>query len=208
MMMVNLVTVVLGIIVFLLMLWWMTFPRNLPPGPRGLPILGYLPFLGKHPYLTLTELGKRYGPVFTVWLGPVPVIVLNSYDAIREAYVHRGADFMDRKCNFVQEHLFGCEVTKQGYFCHKLDQGLMDGLRIARHALGGAGIGRVPIEQQIREVLDNLIEEFVRHGKGKQAFNPRANLSAACSSISCAVLFSKRYTVDVSMAIVEEAICR
>ncbi|XP_014681563.1 PREDICTED: cytochrome P450 2M1-like [Priapulus caudatus] len=106
------VNLLLGIVLLLLMHRWATFPGNLPPAPRGLPVVGYLPFLGKHPYMTLPaelmhlHLGKKYGPMFTVWVGPVPMIVLNSYDAIRETYVHRGADFMDRRCNFVQEYLF------------------------------------------------------------------------------------------------------
>lgn len=37
---------------------------KLPEGPRGLPIVGYLSFLGKKPYEKLVEIGKIYGNVF------------------------------------------------------------------------------------------------------------------------------------------------
>lgn len=38
--------------------------RKLPPGPTGLPVFGYYPFLGKEPEKKLRELGKKYGNVF------------------------------------------------------------------------------------------------------------------------------------------------
>ena len=37
---------------------------NLLPGPRGLPLLGYLPFLGKSPHQELSKLGEKYGGIF------------------------------------------------------------------------------------------------------------------------------------------------
>lgn len=37
--------------------------RKLPPGPTGLPVFGYYPFLGKEPEKTLKELGEKYGNV-------------------------------------------------------------------------------------------------------------------------------------------------
>ena len=44
--------------------WYLSIPKHIPPGPIGLPIIGYLPFLDKKPYKTFAQLGKRYGKVF------------------------------------------------------------------------------------------------------------------------------------------------
>uniref|UniRef100_A0A7N0ZZN1 Uncharacterized protein n=1 Tax=Kalanchoe fedtschenkoi TaxID=63787 RepID=A0A7N0ZZN1_KALFE len=38
--------------------------RRLPPGPRGLSLLGYLLFLGADLHLTFAKLGRRHGPIF------------------------------------------------------------------------------------------------------------------------------------------------
>ena len=39
--------------------------RQLPPGPNGLPLLGYSPFLGPYPHKEIAKLGQKYGNVFT-----------------------------------------------------------------------------------------------------------------------------------------------
>lgn len=59
---------------------------QLPPGPMGLPFLGYLPFLGSEIHLTLTELSRKFGPIYQIFLGGIRVVVLNDASLVRQAF--------------------------------------------------------------------------------------------------------------------------
>ncbi|CBI24737.3 unnamed protein product, partial [Vitis vinifera] len=59
----------------------------LPPGPRGLPIVGYLPFLGSNLHHSFAELADIYGPIFKLWLGNRLCIVLTSPSLAKELFV-------------------------------------------------------------------------------------------------------------------------
>ncbi|XP_023221642.1 vitamin D 25-hydroxylase-like [Centruroides sculpturatus] len=61
-------------------------PKNFPPGPSGLPFVGYLPFLGEEAHLKLYKLRLKYGGIFSVLLGSKRIVVLSSYDVMKEAY--------------------------------------------------------------------------------------------------------------------------
>ncbi|CAM8901121.1 unnamed protein product [Rhodiola kirilowii] len=71
-----------------------TFP--LPPGPRGLPLLGYLPFLGTDPHVTFANLSKVYGPIFKVQLGNKLHIVLSSPELVKEVVRDKDIIFANR----------------------------------------------------------------------------------------------------------------
>ncbi|KAK6161517.1 hypothetical protein DH2020_004898 [Rehmannia glutinosa] len=68
----------------------------LPPGPRGLPILGYLPFLGNNLLHQFTDLGHKYGPIFKLYLGNKLCVVISSPSLIKEVVRNEDAFFGNR----------------------------------------------------------------------------------------------------------------
>lgn len=60
--------------------------KNLPPGPWGVPILGYLPWLNPvEPYKTLTGLARRYGPIYSIQMGKHFAVVMSDPMSVRTA---------------------------------------------------------------------------------------------------------------------------
>lgn len=51
-----------------------------------MPLVGYLPFLGSNFHLKLTELAKRYGPIYQIYLGNKKVIVVSDPILIKDAF--------------------------------------------------------------------------------------------------------------------------
>ncbi|KAJ4954939.1 hypothetical protein NE237_011722 [Protea cynaroides] len=71
--------------------------RNAPPGPRGWPILGYLPYLTKgNIHGILFNLSKTYGPFYSLPLGQKPGIVITSPEVAQEILKHKEASFSSR----------------------------------------------------------------------------------------------------------------
>ncbi|KAL1140655.1 hypothetical protein AAG570_000585 [Ranatra chinensis] len=100
---------------------WETLARckDLPPGPWGLPVVGYLPWLDPaSPHLSLTRLAERYGPVYSVKLGGIFVVVLADARTIRQTLAKDA--FAGRADLFVTHGIMGgygeCD-TYYGYIC-------------------------------------------------------------------------------------------
>uniref|UniRef100_A0A0E0KYM1 Cytochrome P450 n=1 Tax=Oryza punctata TaxID=4537 RepID=A0A0E0KYM1_ORYPU len=59
--------------------------RNLPPGPRPLPLIGNILDLdGAQPHRSMARLAERHGPLMTLRLGGAVTIVASSVDAARD----------------------------------------------------------------------------------------------------------------------------
>ncbi|XP_074967361.1 cytochrome P450 2C5-like isoform X2 [Phalacrocorax aristotelis] len=90
------VTLLLSILWFLV--WRTDRKRNrLPPGPAPWPILGNLWQKDVLPlYRTYEKLSSTYGPIFTIWLGLKPVVVLCGYEVVRDALLGHSEEFGGR----------------------------------------------------------------------------------------------------------------
>ncbi|RWS26441.1 cytochrome P450-like protein 20 [Leptotrombidium deliense] len=151
------------IILFVLRFWCRTHTfLPLPPGPFSIPLLGFLPFVGKDFHLTLTELAKSYGSVYQIFLGSRRVVIINDFRLVREAF--RKPIFSGRP---------DTEVTKilQGYGIVHSDGDLWNEQRTFLHkVLRQIGVKQImqnnnaiehKINIQVKEFLNSL-ETFER----------------------------------------------
>lgn len=81
--MLTLLAISTTFLILILTYYWQR-NRKLPPGPLGIPLLGYLPWIDpRAPYETFTALSKKYGPVYGVSLGSLYTVVLSDPKDIR-----------------------------------------------------------------------------------------------------------------------------
>lgn len=55
--------------------------KRLPPGPRGLPILGHFHLLSPNPHHDLRALARKHGPIMGLRFGSIPTVVITSPSA-------------------------------------------------------------------------------------------------------------------------------
>ena len=87
-------TELLGICITILFIYWILVKirgnSKLPPGPFGLPIVGYLPFLdSKNPQKSMQELAFKYGDIFSLQMGQLFCVVLSDQELIKTLFSKR-----------------------------------------------------------------------------------------------------------------------
>ncbi|KAI1282017.1 Germacrene A acid 8-beta-hydroxylase [Halotydeus destructor] len=66
--------------------WFTGDTSNLPPGPPGLPVVGYIPFLYRSfSHYDLFKLSKKYGSIYRLKLGPDNVVIVNNLADAKQA---------------------------------------------------------------------------------------------------------------------------
>nr|XP_060642165.1 cytochrome P450 2C18-like [Anolis sagrei ordinatus] len=163
---------------------------KMPPGPTPLPIIGNaLQLKTNHLDLTLRKLSKSYGPIFTLYFGVKPVVVLYGYEAVKEALIDRADEFAARgRMPSMEKYFQGKGILfSNGETWKQLR-------RFALTTLRNFGMGKKSIEERIREEAQYLLEQL-RNTK-EQPFDPTFLLNCATSNIICSVVFGKHYDYD------------
>lgn len=70
--------------------------KKLPPGPRGLPIIGNLFAIGDRPHESLAKLAKIHGPLMTIQLGFNTTVVATSAEMAKEILLKNDQAFLGR----------------------------------------------------------------------------------------------------------------
>ncbi|NP_001087448.1 cytochrome P450 family 2 subfamily A member 6 gene 10 L homeolog [Xenopus laevis] len=181
-------TLFLAILISLLIFFMIWNRRSkLPPGPTPLPLIGnLLQVRNGEMAKTLMELGEQYGPVFTFYFGPSPVIVFCGFDAVKEALVDYGEDFVGRGKQPTVDRVF------QGYGLITSEGDRWKQLRrFSLTTLRNFGVGKRTIEERIKDEASCLVEELQTY---KQLpVNPAMIISKAVTNVISSVVFGTRF---------------
>ncbi|CAL8334319.1 unnamed protein product [Boreogadus saida] len=178
----------------LTLLWWLTAKYrsnvNLPPGPRGLPLLGNLLQLDKlAPFTTLLKLSASYGPVMTLYLANQRLVVLVGYDVIKEALVENPDDFTSRgpvPLLVRATRGYGLAISN-GERWKQLRRFTLSTLR-------DFGMGRKGMEEWIKEESRHLVDRI--SSTKASPFDPTFLLSCTVSNVICCLVFGERFSYD------------
>ncbi|GMT36791.1 hypothetical protein PFISCL1PPCAC_28088, partial [Pristionchus fissidentatus] len=188
--MIGTIAIVLVLLFVLYEMYWKR--RNLPPGPTPLPLLGnlvsmYLAFPG---FQLMQDWKKKYGPVYTYWLGPYPIVTVNEINIVQEMFVQDGENYVDRQP-------FG-DLTKKyrgGNFgiIESNGRAWREQRRFTLHTLRDLGLGKERVQEQILAEAEYLLEELEKECKDTGSAWPIKYTERTVASVINLMVFGYRF---------------
>ena len=178
-----------GVIILLtvaVLLWYVAniYNTNLPPGPWGLPIVGYLPLLGPQPQETFLNLSHKYGDIFTIRMGSFTTVVVNGAEKIKEALMTNAGVF-DSRPDF-----YTFSISKEG-----LTRGQYNEKWIMLHKIITNRFNRIinskthPLEDLLVDEAKQFLSAVMWHN-GKP-FDPNKTLYVTFCSVKYQIVYGR-----------------
>ena len=159
--------------------------RELPPGPRGLPIFGSLLSMSKDPHLVIHRMVQKYGDMCLLRFGSVPTVVISHPDLLKEAFDK--TDLADRWVGAIMETLSGqtdLVMAPYGEHWRQLQ-------RFAnRELLSPRNLDQIR-ERHIVEVVNSLAEEVAQRSASGNLVEPVEMLTHSNSTIMFRAIFGR-----------------
>ncbi|XP_075544333.1 cytochrome P450 18a1-like [Dermacentor variabilis] len=157
--------------------------KRLPPGPSGLPILGYLPFIKEPYHVAFKQLSEQYGPLVRLRLGFKDVVVLNDLPSIRDALAN--PDVLYRPDNFIFRELGFIGILAMNGEQWQVNR------RYCFHALRNLGFARRPMEKHIQAEVLHLVD-LLSSQKGQPTM-VALHLGSSLANVISALMFGQRF---------------
>nr|DAD54443.1 TPA_exp: cytochrome P450 enzyme 41 [Aphis glycines] len=168
--------------------WYRRFV-SLPPGPWGLPLFGYLPFMNDvDVHLRFGELAKKYGSMFSARLGTQLVVVLSDYRIIRETF--RREEFTARPHTEFFNILGGYGIINSEGALWK-DQRRFIHEKLRNFGMTCRGSGKKIMESTIMKEVDLFVRGLeVKEGAPT---NVSFSLGLSITNVICSIIMGVRF---------------
>ncbi|XP_043076356.1 cytochrome P450 2J3 isoform X2 [Puntigrus tetrazona] len=132
-------------------------PRNYPPGPTPLPFIGNIYNLDTtQPHIQLTKLSDQYGNIFSLRLGSLNTVVVNTYGIVKKVLADQADIFTGRPTNDVLKRIIKCQgVTFNNGYSWKQQR------RFTVNTLKYFGVGKRSLEVIIMEEYNFLHQSIM-----------------------------------------------
>ncbi|XP_023333086.1 cytochrome P450 2C27 [Eurytemora carolleeae] len=168
-------TILIGLLVVVFISWLKSSvrPSNFPPGPINLPFVGSAMILDvRNLTKSFSTLKKKYGDIFSIYVGSTPVVVLNSYQVIKEAFDRH--EFSGRPGNFsgtfFQKGRTGISTTEGKHW--KIQRDFLE-----NYLNNLTGAGHKAVEEVILDETTDLKSEFSKHEGEPVSVSYKTNIS-------------------------------
>ncbi|XP_025251909.1 cytochrome P450 2C20-like isoform X2 [Theropithecus gelada] len=175
----------------LLSLWRQRSGRGkLPPGPTPLPIIGNILQLDiRNISKSFSNFSKLYGPVFTVYFGLKPTVVLHGYEALKEALIDHGEKFSGRGA------LPLIERSQKGHgIIFSTGKRWKEMRRFSLLTLRNFGMGKRSIEDCVQKEACCIVEELRK--TNASPCDPTFILGCAPCNVICSIVFQNRFQYE------------
>ncbi|XP_014641048.1 PREDICTED: cytochrome P450 2C21-like [Ceratotherium simum simum] len=172
----------------LLFLWNRSYTKGkLPPGPTPLPIVGNIFQINTNNISkSLIKLAEDYGPVFTVYFGMKPTVVLHGYEAVKEALIDQREEFSGRgSFPMFDKMTQGLGIVFSSGEIWKKTR------RFTLMVLRNMGVGKKTVEDRIQEEALCLVEALKK--TNASPCDPTFLLACAPCNVMCSIIFQSRF---------------
>nr|GMC98885.1 cytochrome P450 CYP736A12-like [Ipomoea batatas] len=163
--------------------------KKLPPGPRGLPILGHFHLVGKNPHQDLHKLAKTYGPIMHLRFGLVHNIIASTPEAAKQFLKTHDLNFATRPpseaAKYISNGQKGLSFGQYGPYWRNVRKlctlEFLSNLKINSY------------QSMRREELCLLVESFKQASQNREAVDLSVKVSSLSANMSCRMVFGKKY---------------
>lgn len=159
------------------------------PGPTGLPIVGNYHQLAPDPAESLRQWSKRYGSVYQIMMGDMPVVIVNSMQAARDIFIGQGHPTVDRPQFYTFHSVLSSVASSIG--TNSWNDKTKRRRKVAASAMNRpATQSYLPF---IRELTESLLAELLSKGQsGSTAFDPRETITHSMVDLTMTIHYGAR----------------